>query len=556
MASSVLILRLFGTLEALLDDVPLLGLHLREGERLLAYLALRHGTPISYRQLAQQFWPSEAQQNDEYEGGDYPCTRQAIHSLRRALGLHAYRLASAGKGIVRLDLDGADADFITFQQLVTQEEPEAWAQALALYRAPLLEDWDETWAQEARVRNQRSYDRIAAKLNAVPAPPTPPSAPVITPTTQPTTPTPINTPPQHPSPSTTNHQPPNTQHPTPNTLFEADGGAVPLDSPFYIERPTDAAFQQAVARHDSIVLVKGARQVGKTSLLARGLQQARQAGTRVVLTDFQKLNEAQLASPDTLYLALANTIALQLELEVSPRQVWEPDFGPNMNMEIFIRRYVLRAISEPLVWGMDEIDRLFGCDYGSEVFGLFRSWHNERSLDPSSPWSRLTLAIAYATEAHLFITDMNQSPFNVGTRLTLDDFTPAQIGELNQRYGAALNAQEITRFHELVGGQPYLARRGMSELIARQWRLEQLEAEADRDEGPFGDHLRRLLTSLLRSPDLTEVVRGLLAGQPCASSESFYRLRAAGVLVGASSQDARFRCRLYASFLARHLRKD
>jgi len=31
------------------------------------------------------------------------------------------------------------------------------------------------------------------------------------------------------------------------------------------------------------------------------------------------------------------------------------------------------------------------------------------------------MAIAYATEAHMFITDMNQSPFNVGTRLSLAD---------------------------------------------------------------------------------------------------------------------------------------
>ena len=110
---------------------------------------------------------------------------------------------------------------------------------------------------------------------------------------------------------------------------------------------------------DSIVLVKGARQVGKTSLLARGLQQARQAGSCVVLTDFQKFNEAQFESPETLYLAIANTIALQLELDVSPRQVWNPDFGPNMNLEIFVRRHVLRVLSQPLAWGMDEVDRLF-----------------------------------------------------------------------------------------------------------------------------------------------------------------------------------------------------
>jgi DNA-binding winged helix-turn-helix (wHTH) protein len=47
------------------------------------------------------------------------------------------------------------------------------------------------------------------------------------------------------------------------------GGALALDSMFYIERHTDADFLVAIQRQDSLVLVKGARQVGKTSLLAR-----------------------------------------------------------------------------------------------------------------------------------------------------------------------------------------------------------------------------------------------------------------------------------------------
>ncbi len=60
--------------------------------------------------------------------------------------------------------------------------------------------------------------------------------------------------------------------------LEPVGGAVPLDSMFYVVRPADEEFRMAIARRDSIVLVKGARQMGKTSLLARGLQQAREAG--------------------------------------------------------------------------------------------------------------------------------------------------------------------------------------------------------------------------------------------------------------------------------------
>ncbi len=226
-----------------------------------------------------------------------------------------------------------------------------------------------------------------------------------------------------------------------------------------------------------------------------------------------------------------------------------------MNLEWFLRRHVLKAISGPLVWGMDEVDRLFGCAFGSEVFGLFRSWHNERSLDPSGPWARMTLAIAYATEAHLFITDLNQSPFNVGTRLTLDDFTPEQIEDLNGKYGCPLqNRDEAARLWVLVGGQPYLARRGLDALAGGRLSLKQLEAEGDADAGPFGDHLRQVANAFARSPDLRDVVRGMLAGQPCPVEEAFYRLRAAGVLAGLSSQEARFRCPLYAFYLARHLR--
>ena len=52
----------------------------------------------------------------------------------------------------------------------------------------------------------------------------------------------------------------------------AVGGAVPLDSEFYVARPADGEMRSSLLKRDSIVLIKGARQMGKTSLLARGLQ--------------------------------------------------------------------------------------------------------------------------------------------------------------------------------------------------------------------------------------------------------------------------------------------
>ncbi len=340
-----------------------------------------------------------------------------------------------------------------------------------------------------------------------------------------------------------------------HTKRERAGGAVPLHSEYYVVRPTDEEFTQAIARQDSIVLVKGGRQMGKTSLLARGLQQARTDGGKVVLTDFQSLSSPDLLSADALYRALAEKIADDLDLDVLPDEVWNEKRSANMNLERYLRKEVLGAIGEvPLVWGLDEVDRLFTCDFGSEVFGLFRSWHNKRSLDPTGPWSRLTLAIAYATEAHLFITDMNQSPFNVGTRLTLDDFSVRQVAELNTRYGGVLTASEVTAFHDLIGGQPYLTRRGLDELVAGSGlTFEQFAVEAGRDEGVYGDHLRRMYLSLCQEPLLVDAMRLLLAGSPCPSMEMFYRLRTAGLVQGEGTGDARIRCKVYREYLARHL---
>src|SRR5437763_460410 len=122
---------------------------------------------------------------------------------------------------------------------------------------------------------------------------------------------------------------------------EPPGGAVPLDSRFYLVRPTDEQFLDAIRRRDSIVLVKGARQMGKTSLLARGLQLAREAGARVVITDFQKFNSSNLETIEALFITLGEFIADQLDLDVYPEDVWKPRRAPSINFERYMRREVL-----------------------------------------------------------------------------------------------------------------------------------------------------------------------------------------------------------------------
>ncbi|RKZ53056.1 MAG: hypothetical protein DRR16_16430 [Candidatus Parabeggiatoa sp. nov. 3] len=121
--------------------------------------------------------------------------------------------------------------------------------------------------------------------------------------------------------------------------IEPCGGAMPLDSKFYVERQVDQNFQTAIQRRDSIVLLKGPRQVGKTSLLARGLQKAREAGVIVLLTDFQKLIDAQLQNLETFFIALGEMLADQVNSDVYPEDFkkWRPNRAPNLNFDLYFK---------------------------------------------------------------------------------------------------------------------------------------------------------------------------------------------------------------------------
>src|SRR6185369_10435871 len=109
----------------------------------------------------------------------------------------------------------------------------------------------------------------------------------------------------------------------PRDLIEPPGGALPLHSPLYISRSSDDDFCHAIARHDSIVLVKGARQVGKTSLLPRGLEAARMVGAQVLLIDFQHFGPAAFATAEKLLLAMAELIAHQIDVPAKPNERWD-----------------------------------------------------------------------------------------------------------------------------------------------------------------------------------------------------------------------------------------
>lgn len=334
-----------------------------------------------------------------------------------------------------------------------------------------------------------------------------------------------------------------------SSVLDPLGGAVSLQSPFYVTRPIDGEVHHAVAHHAGLVLIKGARQVGKSSLLARALDRARRSGMRVAFSDVQALGRDDLHSAAAFFQALGRSLADQVAVTSPVDAEWNVQDSPNTNVSRYVQRAVLGAAEGPLVWGIDEVDRLIGREYAIDVYGLFRSWYNRRALDPLAPWRRLTLVLAYATEAHLLIPDLNQSPFNVGVRVMVEDFTRAEVVELNTSHGSPLATDaEVDRLVALVGGHPFLLQTALHALTHGST-LDRLEHDSGRGAGPLADHLRRIGMLLASDTTAKQAMRTIIAGGRCPNRDIFYRLRSAGLVVGDGPDVARPRCGLYAAYL-------
>jgi hypothetical protein len=104
--------------------------------------------------------------------------------------------------------------------------------------------------------------------------------------------------------------------------------------------------------------------------------------------------------------------------------------------------------------------------------------------------------------------DINQSPFNVGTPIDLDEFTIAQVQELAALHG--LSTTQIEPITELIGGHPYLVRLAFYNLASGATSIEQILQSGSTDIGLFSKHLTTRLAKVEKDVEIREILRSLV----------------------------------------------
>ena len=323
---------------------------------------------------------------------------------------------------------------------------------------------------------------------------------------------------------------------------------VEQQSTFYIERPADSAALQAIRGQGITLAITGARQVGKTSLLARITAEARRQGKQVLTLDFQLFEQSVLADPDRLFRYLCEAASIGLGVDSRVDAFWG-NLGNSYNCTQYFEHYLLEQLNAPLVLALDKLERIPNTALRSSFFGMLRAWCDNRATKPI--WNRLDLVLVTSSAAQQLVTNPYQSPFNTGLTIALDDFTLEQIADLNERHGRQFAPHQQQALATLLAGHPYLTRQALY-LAATGTHTAAEIIDTAGDGGVFGEHLRYQLFKLCGQPRLSAELRQIISHGASADQSACDELCDAG-LVRRDGQSAHARCQLYTSFFREHL---
>lgn len=340
--------------------------------------------------------------------------------------------------------------------------------------------------------------------------------------------------------------------PDPPTGPELPVGQVPLESAFYVERPPiEAQCYQEVLYPGALIRIKAPRQMGKTSLMARILDQARKQGYRTTHLSFQLATSEVLSNIDKLMRWFCLCVGRGLHLPNQLAEYWDDIFDGNYNSTVYFEHYLLAATSSPLVIGLDEVDRVFAYpEIANDFFGLLRAWYEKAKYGDrdSDTWKKLRLIVVHSTEVYIPM-NLNQSPFNVGLSIELPDLTLEQVQALSQRYRLDWTPTQIERLMRLVGGHPYLVRVAMYHVAHQTVAFEQVLEQATTEAGVYSDHLRRHLWNLEQYPELANAFSDVVTAKTPVSLKSTLALKLNSLgLVTITDNRVAPRCDLYRQY--------
>ncbi|MEM7534249.1 MAG: AAA-like domain-containing protein [Chloroflexota bacterium] len=268
--------------------------------------------------------------------------------------------------------------------------------------------------------------------------------------------------------------PPRTQE------FFVVGGTLKPDAPSYVKRAADDELYELVLRNQ-FAYVLTSRQMGKSSLMARTAQRLEtEADVRTARIDLTLIGTQQV---ETWYRSLIENIARDLRLATDLEAWWQSQTTPNpvQRFHHFFSDVVLTELDGPVVIFIDEIDFTIQLDFSDDFFAAIRGLHNDRAKNPA--FERLTFVLLGTASPTDLIKERTRTPFNIGTRIILEDFSAQDATVLEdglEKKFPHRGEQLFAQVYTWTNGHPYLTQKLCQQIV---------QSDTERWKNPEIDHI-------------------------------------------------------------------
>ncbi len=226
----------------------------------------------------------------------------------------------------------------------------------------------------------------------------------------------------------------------------------------YVERSADAQLRQVIDAMGRPAYVLVSRQMGKTNLLLHAKRCFRRDGDVFVYLDasnvFETLTEFFRNIIDTAIQTHMEILAPSYALIQKNRDTFK-GMAPHMEHENELLT-LIKAISGRLVIFIDEVDALASASYRDNAFSYIRSiYFSGRTNFPEL--HRLTYVLSGVAEPTELIKNRAISPFNIGEKIYLEDFTRGEFGVFIAQAGLDFPTTLSDRIFYWTNGNPRLS---------------------------------------------------------------------------------------------------
>jgi adenylate cyclase len=297
------------------------------------------------------------------------------------------------------------------------------------------------------------------------------------------------------------------------------GGSLSSHSPSYVSRQADTDIYETL-KAGQCCYVLNCRQMGKSSLRVRAMEQLQAEGTVCLFVDLTGMGTQNL-TPEKWYAGFVQSLVTgsQLGNKVQWRTWWRERqdlLSPVQRLATFIEEILLVEIPQKIVIFVDEIDRVLSQNFLlDDFFGLIRFCEEQRANQAA--YHRLTFALLGVATPSTLIRDKTQTPFNFGKAIALDGFQVEDVQPLIQGLeGVVEHPQDcMAEILDWTQGQPFLSQK-LCQLVTSTFDRYQSVAEVVQrriiDEWESQDepeHLRTIRDRLLRNQELSVRLLGL-----------------------------------------------